>query len=81
VVDNCGQGEDADYLCLMPTSTDWGGGGGLGLCTIMITDWIFGAGLPDFTKHANNAEDANNVDFDDNLEIHRYVSIYRKQPK
>jgi hypothetical protein len=33
---------------------------------------------PDFTKHANNAEDANNVDFNDDLEIH---SIYGKRPK
>ena len=53
MVDDCGQGENADYLCLMPTS-------------------------PDFTKHTNNAEDANNVDFNDDLEIHRYVSIYGK---
>jgi hypothetical protein len=53
----------------------------LGLCTIMITDWIFGAGLLDFTKHTNNAENANNVDFNDNLEIHRYISIYGKRLK
>jgi hypothetical protein len=65
----------------MPNANKYRLGGGLGLCTIMITDWIFGAGLPDFTKHTNNAEDANNVDFNDNLEIHRYISIYGKRPK
>ena len=75
MVDDCGQGEDADYLCLMPTSTDWGS------LQIMHHDWIFGAGLPDFTRHVNNTEDANNVYFDNDLKIHRYFSIYGKRPK
>jgi hypothetical protein len=33
----------------------------------MITDWTFKAGLPGFPKHTNNAEDANDVNFDDDL--------------
>jgi hypothetical protein len=47
----------------------------------MITDWTFKAGLPGLPKHINNAEDANNVNFDDDLERHRYFGIYGKQPK
>jgi hypothetical protein len=31
----------------------------------MITDWTFEAGLPGFPKHINNAENANDVNFDD----------------
>jgi hypothetical protein len=36
----------------------------------MITDWTFEAGLPGLSKHINNAEDANNNNFDDNLKRH-----------
>jgi hypothetical protein len=59
VVDDCGQGENADYLCLMEqvyrTSQN--------MQTMQIP------------------EDANNMDFNDDFEIHRYVSIYEKRLK
>jgi hypothetical protein len=59
VVDDCGQRENADYLCLM--------------------EQVYQTSQN--TQTMQIPEDANNVDFDDNLEIHRYVSIYGKQPK
>jgi hypothetical protein len=50
----------------MPTSKLlWGV---FALPATMMTDWTFEAGLPGFPKHINNAEDANDVNFYDDLE-------------
>ena len=78
MANDCRPAENVDYLYLMPTSKALGI---FALPATMITDWTFKAGLPGLPKHINNAEDANNVNFDDDLERHRYFGIYGKQPK